>query len=137
MILFITSGIPGKYKKLLLKNKQKTYDENLKGWVEYLSPDGSFKIVSIDDQSLNSHIKWDDAVENDLLNLCSYAIDPRFSCIVAFGEKVSSSLAIIGIEHFKMPLPSIELEIFNKKEYMDAILEECKEYIDKRYRGLN
>lgn len=49
--------------------------------------------------------------------------------IVALGNKASSRLKKLGIEHFKLPHPSPRNRLLNNPNFIDSELKKCKNYL--------
>jgi uracil-DNA glycosylase len=52
--------------------------------------------------------------------------------VIALGNEASKYLNSLNIEHFKLPHPSGRNLRLNDKKYVDKVLKECKDYLNRR-----
>lgn len=64
---------------------------------------------------------------------------PQFACdvfeqdkVIALGSKASKHLKSLGLKHFTLPHPSGRNLKLNDKKYVDKVLKECKDYLNRR-----
>lgn len=129
MILFVASN-PSKLNKdpkiaIVGSKSEKTFN----GWAEYLVPDKNYMVVNVSDKITNDN-KPPKKSEFNLLKLCTYAIHPSVTKIVAMGNVASCALDEIGVKYFKIPHPSPLNRFLNNTVQVEAVLEECKKYIE-------
>jgi len=129
MILFVASN-PSRLNKdaqvaMIGAKCEKTFTE----WANYLVPNKFYRVVNVSDviPTTNRAIKRS---EYDLLRLCNETIHPAVTKVVALGNTAADALDIIGIKYFKLPHPSPLNRFLNNKEQVDAVLQECKQWID-------
>lgn len=86
--------------------------------------------------NLSSDPDWDfkrSTIEYDALK---EAVD-GYSIVLAWGGLPSDVLSKMGVDHFKLPHPSPRNRQLNDPEFVRSKLEECRRYLQKRYKYLD
>lgn len=131
MILFVASH-PSRLNKdpniAMIGSKS---EKNFNAWAEYLVPDKKYTVVNVSNKvtEMNRPLKRS---EYDLLSLCNYTIHPSVTKVVALGNTAADALDMIGIKYFKLPHPSPLNRFLNNTVQVEAVLEECKAWLEGR-----
>jgi hypothetical protein len=103
-------------------------ERNFNEWVEYLVPSGQYQVVNVSDVVTENNRALKRS-EYNLLRLANYAIHPSVTKVVALGNTAADALDQIGIKYFKLPHPSPLNRFLNNKVQVEAVLEECKKWL--------
>ena len=129
MILFVASN-PSRLNTdpqvaIIGSKSEKTFN----GWVEYLAPDGQYKVVNVSDKIL-AHKETLKKSDYDLFKLAAHVFNPSITKVVALGNTASTALEKLDVEYFKIPHPSPLNRFLNNTVQVEAVLEECKKWLD-------
>ena len=129
MILFVASN-PSKLNTdpkiaMVGSKSEKTFN----GWAEYLSPQKDYVVINTCDKVLNDKetIKMEDY---DFERLKTWTQDKHVTKIVALGNVAATALKAIGVDHYKLPHPSPLNRFLNNTVQVEAVLEDCKQWLD-------
>lgn len=129
MILFVASNPSRLNKDPKIAMVGAKCEKTFTAWAEYLVPNKFYKVVNVSDviPVTNRTVKRS---EYDLVRLCNEAIDPATTKIVALGNTAADALDMIGVKYFKLPHPSPLNRFLNSQEQVDAVLQECRQWLD-------
>ncbi len=65
---------------------------------------------------------------DDEVKICQF-FNNKLGPFVALGRNASNRLKSLGISHHKLPHPSPKNRLLNKKEYVDAELRKCSNWL--------
>lgn len=131
MILFVASNPSKLNTNPTIAMVGSKSEKNFNGWVEYLSPQKDYFVINVSDKVLEND-KTLKKREYDLPRLASYVINPSFDKIVALGNVAEDALKQLGIEnYYKLPHPSPRNRFLNNTVQVEAVLEDCKQWLEK------
>lgn len=126
MILFVASN-PSKLNTdpevaIVGSKSEKTFNE----WIEKLGVGENYKVVNVSNvvTEKNSPLKIRDF---QLFHLANYTMIA--TKVIALGNTASDALDRINVEYFKLPHPSPRNRFLNNKVQVEAVLEECKKWL--------
>lgn len=129
MILFVASN-PSKLNNdpniAIIGSKS---EQTFNSWAEYLVPSKDYFVINVSDKVTDDNRPLK-KTEYDLLKLSNYAINPTFTKIVALGNTAADALDQIGMEYYKLPHPSPRNRFLNNTVQVEAVLEDCKQWLD-------
>lgn len=97
-------------------------------WVEYLIPDGVYRVINVSNEVTDDNKPLKRSQYN-ISHLIHYAKDLSITKVVALGNVAADALDQIEVQYFKLPHPSPLNRFLNNKEQVDAVLEECKKWL--------
>jgi uracil-DNA glycosylase len=130
MILFVASN-PSRLNidpniAIIGSKSEKTFNS----WAEYLSPQKDYQVTNVSDKitDQNKPLKRS---EYNLTRLSELAHYPTTTKVVALGKTAADALDQIGIKYYKLPHPSPLNRFLNNTVQVEAVLEDCKAWLDK------
>lgn len=106
-------------------------EKNFNNWVEYLIPTGDFHVVNISDKIMPHNISIKKSDYN-LIKLVESVLNPSITKVIALGNNASIALDMIGVEYYKLPHPSPRNRFLNNIEQVNAVLEDCKKWLNRK-----
>jgi hypothetical protein len=129
MILFVASN-PSKLNtdvKIAMVGSKS--EKNFNAWSKYLVPDGQYQVVNVSDVVLNNGASLKKADYN-LSRLEQCVKNTSVKKVIALGNNAADALEMIGIKYFKLPHPSPRNRFLNFKVQVEAVLTECKKWLN-------
>ena len=130
MILFVASN-PSRLNKdpLIPMVGSKSY-KTFKKWADYLSTGSSYIVMNASNKVTkdSSLLKRSD-YELELIKLALEI--GKITKVVALGNAAADALNMLGVEYYKLPHPSPRNRFLNNTVQVEAVLIDCKEWLNK------
>ena len=127
MILFVASNPSHLNYDPLIPFAGSRSEKNFKEWAEFLAPEG-YKVINAADQVTYNNRRIAKS-EINIVDFKTKILNNKPTKIIALGTTASMALEMAGEVFFKLPHPSPLNRFLNNKVYLDAVLQECKEWL--------
>jgi len=130
MILFVASNPSHLNRDPITPFIGSKSDPIFRRWANHLVPSGDYKVINVSDKVTPGNRALRKS-EINMFDFSSKIMDNEPQKIIALGDTAARALDLVGADYFKLPHPSPLNRVLNNKVYLDAVLEECKKWLEQ------